>query len=202
MENFKRIQEEWKEFEIEVRGKVRYAVSNHGRLKSFTTDINQGRIIKGSRVEGFAYLRLKRQKDNKITNYHYGLHKIIAELFIPKDAENQEYVLHLDYDKLNNNINNLKWATYEEMRAHATKSPAVKAAFKKLQAYNLKRDGAKLSSTDVIRLKRKILDPNRKTRLRLIAKEFGISEMQLYRIKTGENWGHIKVEIPNRKEKI
>ena len=200
MDNFKRVKEEWKEFEIEVEGKVRYAVSNHGQLKSFTDDINEGRILKGSMIEGFVYLRYKRQNNNEVVNYHHGLHKMIAELFIPKDAENQQYVLHLDYNKLNNHINNLKWATYEEMRVHGTKSPAVKAAFKRLQAFNIKRDGAKLSSTDVIRLKKRILDPNRKTRLRLIAKEFGISEMQLHRIKTGENWGHIIVDIPAKKE--
>ena len=200
MENFKRVREEWKEFEIEVKGKVRYAVSNHGRLKSFVEDINEGRILKGSLTEGFLFLRYKRFNNKKITNYQHSIHKMVAKLFIPKDNDQQEYVLHLDYDKVNNHVSNLKWATYDEMRAHGTKSPAVKAAFKKLQEYNIKRDGAKLTSTDVIRLKRKILDPNRKTRLRLIAKEFGISEMQLNRIKRGENWGHIKVEIPVKKE--
>ena len=52
----------------------------------------------------------------------------------------------------------------------------------------------KLTSTDLIRIKKMIQDPNRKTRMKLIAKQFGISEMQLYRIKSGENWSHIKVE--------
>lgn len=199
MENFKRVKEEWKEFEIEVEGKVRYAVSNHGQLKSFTDNINEGRILKGSMIEGFVYLRYKRQNNNEIVNYHHGLHKMIAELFIPKDNDKQEYVLHLDFDKINNHINNLKWATYDEMRAHGFKSPKVIEAQRKFKEYNIKRDGAKLTSTDVIRLKKRILDPNRKTRLRLIAKEFGISEMQIHRIKTGENWGHIKVEIPQKK---
>ena len=199
MENFKRVKEEWKEFEIEVEGKVRYAVSNHGQLKSFTDNINEGRILKGSMIEGFVYLRYKRQNNNEIVNYHHGLHKMIAELFIPKDNDKQEYVLHLDFDKINNHISNLKWATYDEMRAHGFKSPKVIEAQRKFREFNIKRDGAKLTSTDVIRLKKRILDPNRKTRLRLIAKEFGISEMQLHRIKTGENWGHIKVEIPQKK---
>jgi len=27
--------------------------------------------------------------------------------------------------------------------------------------------------------------------LKMIAKQFGISTMQLHRIKTGENWGHV-----------
>ena len=200
MQNFKRIKEEWKEFEIEVEGRVRYAVSNHGGLKSFTTTIESGRVLKGSLVEGFIYLNYKRFHDKKITNYHHALHKMIGQLFLEKDDENQEYVLHLDYNKLNNHISNLKWATYDEMRAHATQSPAVKVAFKKFQEFNIKRDGAKLTSTEVIRLKKKILDPNRKTRLRLIAKEFNISEMQLHRIKTGENWGHIEVKVPSKKE--
>ena len=199
MENFYRVKEEWKEYEIQVEGKVKYAVSNHGRLKSFTDDISEGRILKGSLNDGFPYLRYKRTFDGKTKGFQHSIHKMIGELFLPK-REDHTHVLHLDYNKLNNHISNLKWATYDEMIAHGKKSPAVIEAKKKFKEFNIKRDGAKLTSTDVIRLKRKILDPNRKTRLRLIAKEFGVSEMQLHRIKTGENWGHIKVEIPVKKE--
>jgi hypothetical protein len=43
-------------------------------------------------------------------------------------------------------------------------------------------------------IKRKLSDPKRKTRMKMIAKQFGISEMQLYRIKTGENWGHVTID--------
>ena len=35
---------------------------------------------------------------------------------------------------------------------------------------------------------------NRKTRLKMIAKQFGISEMQVHRIKTGENWSYVSEE--------
>ena len=49
-----------------------------------------------------------------------------------------------------------------------------------------------------MRIKKKIWDPVRKTRLKLIASQFDISEMQLYRIKSGENWSHIRV--PNEPE--
>jgi hypothetical protein len=45
----------------------------------------------------------------------------------------------------------------------------------------------------VRRLKKKLLDPNRKTRYKILVMQFGVSEMQLHRIKTGENWGHIIV---------
>ena len=41
--------------------------------------------------------------------------------------------------------------------------------------------------------RKKLLDPNRRTRLKVLAKQFGVSEMQLHRIKTGENWGDLQV---------
>lgn len=187
------LMETWEEYNIEVVEKVRYAVSNIGRIKSFTDTISNGKLLKGSKTEGFLFLRYKRQENNKIKYYHHAVHKMVAEIFIPKNSEDQIYVLHLDYDKLNNRVTNLKWATYEEMREHGKNSPNVKEAFKKLQEHNIKNDGAKLRVIDVMRLKKILLNPNRKTRYKILAKQFGVSEMQLHRIKTGENWGHIKV---------
>jgi hypothetical protein len=185
--------EKWKEYPIEVPGKVRYAVSNHGRLKSFTDTIENGKLLKGALTEGFLFLRYNRIVDGKRSYYFHSVHKMVAELFIPRQSEDQEYVLHLDYDKLNNQLYNLKWATYKEMRAHGHKSPAVKEAFKKFQENNIKRDGRKLTSTQVIRIKLKMKRQGEKFNVRKTAKEFNVSEMQIYRIKWGENWGHIQV---------
>jgi len=42
-------------------------------------------------------------------------------------------------------------------------------------------------------LKKILLDPTRKTRMKILARQFGVSEMTLYRIKSGKNWGHIKI---------
>ena len=38
-----------------------------------------------------------------------------------------------------------------------------------------------------------LLRQDNKTRLVMIAKQFNITTQQLYRIRTGENWGHIQV---------
>jgi len=54
--------------------------------------------------------------------------------------------------------------------------------------------GHKQNATQVKRLKQKIFDPSRKTRYRILAKQFNISEIQLYRIKSGENWGHVIID--------
>jgi hypothetical protein len=185
--------EKWKEYSIPNPAKTRYAFSNYGRIKSFTTSINEGRILKGTVTEGFLFIRYKRQTNGKIKNFHISVHRIIAELFIPKDNDEQEYVLHLDYDKLNNQLYNLKWATYLEMRAHMNNSPAVKAAFKKFQEDNIKRDGRKLTSTQVMRIKLKMKRQGEKFNVSKTAREFNVSTMQIYRIKWGENWGHLQV---------
>ena len=39
-----------------------------------------------------------------------------------------------------------------------------------------------------------IWDPKRKMSFKKIAEKFGVSEMQIYRIKSGEFWYHIKVD--------
>ena len=79
------------------------------------------------------------------------------------------------------------------MLEHSKTSPYVIEAKKKLIEHRIKSNGTKLIETQVIWLKKKLLDPNRKTRLKIFAKKFGVSEMTLHRIKSGENWGHIKV---------
>jgi hypothetical protein len=183
----------WKEISIEHKLMYRYAVSNFGRLMSFSESIEDGRVLIGGSVEGYKSFRYKTFDGKKVKNHHILVHKLVANYFMPKTSKDQIFVLHLDRNRANNHINNLQWATKEEMTAHAKLSPAVIEAKKRLVEFNKQRDGPKLSVTKVMLIKKKIFDPNRKTRMKIIAKQFGISEMQLYRIKSGENWGHVKI---------
>ncbi len=190
--------EEWKELHFEEGAlKKRYAVSNYGRLVSFTEKIEKGDIIKGGKLRGYPTLPLRPFGKSKT----YYVHKLVAEHFLEKENEEQQYVIHRDYNKGNNFIDNLQWAGKDEMFAHQQLNPAVTEAREK-QKGRKTQQGHKLTATQVMRLKKKIHDPNRKTRLKLIAKQFGISEMQLYRIKSGENWGHVEVNGSEREEKL
>ena len=174
-----------------------YAISNYGRLISFTGNMENGTLVNGSKQDGYRIWRYKiREENNKIRHKHCFLYKLVAEYFIHKTSDQQVYVLHLDRNRANDHIDNLKWATKAEMLEHSKKSPYVIAAKKKqLAALNEKRkhQGNKLNSTQVMLLKRRLADPNRKTRLKIIAKQFGVTEMTLHRIKKGEIWGHIKI---------
>lgn len=185
--------EEFREFETDFPLKFRYAVSNRGRLVSFTENIMDGTELKGSYADGYKIFRYGKSVNGKRNYKTLFIYKLVAELFIPKTSEEQQYVLHLDYVRDNDLVKNLKWATYEEKLAHHKKSPHVINSLRKLTEHNLKADGRKLTTTSVIRLKKILSRPVQNTRIKMLAKQFGISEMQINRIKRGENWSHIKV---------
>jgi hypothetical protein len=189
------------EIELEDELKFRYAISNFGRLASFTDNISNieyGRILKGSITEGYRIFRYRLQRGKKVIYRHKFFHRLVAEHFLERTSEEQTYVIHLDHNLSNDHVVNLRWATKEEMIEHQRTNPKVlksrKVSTKRLLEYNKKRDGYKLTSTKVMLLKEILSNPKRKTRLKIIARQFGVSEMQLYRIKTGKNWGHVKID--------
>ena len=183
----------FREVEIGYTLKFKYAVSNRGRFASFSDKIENGRLLKGGNADGYKIFRFRVTIDGKITDKHLFIYKLVAQSFIPKTSEDQKYVLHLDYVRDNDNIANLKWATRPEMIAHSNKSPNVILQRKKLLEHNIKSDGRKLTVTRVMHLKKLLQDPNRKTRIKMLAKQFGISEVQVRNIEKGNHWGHVKV---------
>ncbi len=160
-----------------------YAVSDHGRLVSYTTSIQDGNLLKGTLMGGYPTLKLKPEGRN-MTLF---IHRLVAEAFIPKKSPRYEFVIHLNYNKEDNHVRNLRWASKEDMEKHQQKSPAVLA----YRSINRKK-GHKLTDVIVKKIKQMINDKKRVKTMKQIADHFGISEMQLYRIKSGENWGHVK----------
>jgi hypothetical protein len=159
-----------------------YQLSNFGRIKSFQRDKEDGVLLKGVEVTGYKVF-CYRMKDKRSKRLY--VHRLVAQFFLTKESEEQEYVIHLDYNKGNNFYQNLQWVTKKEKFAHANNNPKV------IESRKVVRN-AKLTESDVIRIK-KALKRN-KNRLKIIAKEFGISHTQLNRIKNGENWAHIKID--------
>jgi hypothetical protein len=98
-------------------------------------------------------------------------------------------VIHLNHNKLDNSAKNLKWATPEEMIDHQQKSPA-KVAYKKVQA--TRTVGLKLTLSEVKNIKKTLTSKNRQLTIKKLADKYGVSEMTMYRIKSGENWARVK----------
>lgn len=155
-----------------------FKISNYGRIINCKGE--EEFLVKKSFINGYQNLPLK-QKQNKKSTSRY-VHKLVAEHFL--EQNDGIYVIHLNYDKTDNRVENLKWATKREKEIHQFSNPEYKNKPRK-------RTYSKLTETKVKLIKRKINDPNRRTRLKMIAKQFGISEMQLYRIKSGENWSSV-----------
>jgi hypothetical protein len=186
-------EEDFKEFSVPARLRNRYAVSNFGRLVSFTDTILEGNLLQGGQIAGYKVFRYKVKENDKLVNKNIFVHRLVAELFLERPDEEYTQVIHIDFNHGNNHIHNLRWATRAQSVAHQKNSPLVQEARLKLIEFNKQRDGQKLTSTQVIYIKKRLADPTCKTRMKMLAKQFGISEMQLYRIKRGENWGHLHV---------
>lgn len=186
--------EEFKEITPTMELPFRIAISNHGRLVTFTDNIREGKLRPGASNNGYRVFRHDiKEKGIRKKSYTVTIYRKVAELFLPPPTEDQKHVIHLDHDIAHDHVSNLKWVDMKEKTAHNNKSPKVIESRIRTKENRLANGGLKLTSTQVIRLKKRLADPNRKTRMKLLAKEFNISEMQLYRIKRGENWGDVKV---------
>jgi hypothetical protein len=185
--------EEFREIEMPESLTLRYAISNFGRLISFSKKIEDGRALKGSLTDGYRVLRYHINEEGNRINYHHFFYKLVAEYFLKKTSEDQVHVLHLDRDRSNDVVSNLQWATKQEFLDHCRKSPFVIEAKKKLVEHIIKSNGAKLTTTKVMFIKKWLQEPGQKTLLKIIAKQFGVTPEHLRMIKNGERWGHIKV---------
>lgn len=177
------LREEWKLYEDDdLRSK--FLISNRGQVKSISAiDPETPKLLKGYRNAGYPCIPT-RKKDGKNTLVY--VHKLVAALFLP-NPDNLTKIIHLDGNKSNARADNLKWVTQEEFVANQKKLAQSKYTPPKGIARN-----AKLTEAQVKILKKKIFDPNRKTRYRILAKQFGVSLGTIFAIKRGERWKNVK----------
>ena len=124
-------------------------------------------------------------------NYHSLIHRLVANYFLMAPKKNESVVAHLDHNKLNNRADNLKWMTAEENYAHQAKSPAVIKDKKLRQIKNSEKPtAAKLTVEKVLEIK-KLLEQGKN--VIKIAAKYKVSDVQVYRIKRGENWKGVKI---------
>jgi len=172
--------EEWKEL---PGSKGRYLISNYGRIKSYVYDKVNGKLMRYSQIKGFYTINMRL---NGIQKTHL-VHKLTAKAFVNQPSENHTHVIHLDWNVKNNYYKNLEWVTREVSYLRVTNFLREKNKNnpQKIITYS------KLKADDVKLVKSMLL---RGITQKIIAKMFCISEMQVSRIKRGENWGDVKVE--------
>lgn len=83
-------------------------------------NLKTNRLLKGSILSSYQYINFKWNGKQK----NKAVHRLVAETFLP-NPENKPLVDHIDGDRLNNNLDNLRWVTPQEnaVNIHLDKTP-------------------------------------------------------------------------------
>tara|TARA_R110000824_G_scaffold88181_5_gene216828 strand:+ start:93 stop:542 length:450 start_codon:yes stop_codon:yes gene_type:complete len=89
---------------MDIVGYENYLIYDDGRVYSK----RKGKFMKPSLSWG--YFRINLKSENKIKYNTLSVHRLVALHYIA-NPENKKEVDHKDRDRINNNVNNLRWAT-------------------------------------------------------------------------------------------
>ncbi len=157
-----------------------YEISNLGRVRSFRrTGGKDARILSGGISKtGYRFVILCKWGLHK----HFLIHRLAAIAFID-NPYNKPFINHIDFNRQNNNINNLEWVTSLENSVYSAQHGRMKT-WGRLRGEQHGRH--KLTIEQVIQIKSFIFEY--KFPIRLIARQYNVSEAAIYLIKRGLNW--------------
>lgn len=95
----------------------KYSVSNYGRVRNN----NSGQILKGTKRNGYVRHKLRTYER---TGKMVSVHRLVAEEFID-NPEGYDCIDHIDRDKSNNFVNNLKWCNHSMNNRNRSPSGSV-----------------------------------------------------------------------------
>ena len=116
MEEFKKIDEY-----------INYSVSNFGRVRND----KKGTFLKGNK-DGNGYLMVRLSK-NGIPK-RFKIHRLVGIYFI-ENVNNYEMIDHINRNKLDNCVDNLRWATRSQNNANRGKKQNTSSNFKGVSFY-------------------------------------------------------------------
>lgn len=167
------MKEVWKDIEG-YEGK--YQVSTLGRVRNARTD--KIRKLQPNKKDGYIYLTLCR---SKIDQKKVKVHRLSAFAFI-ENPLNKPFVDHIDGNKHNNNVENLRWVTFQEN---------ITAAWE-TGLYHMKNEmhpHAKLKNVEVVRI-RELLKTG--MTCKEISVIYNVGRNAINDIKQGRTWTHLK----------
>lgn len=112
-----------------LKGFTSYAVTNCGVVFSLPRVVlsRAGQLqpfegkklnIRNNKIQPHLFFEVSKVEDDKKVRKTFYIHKVVAELFIPKPSKKHIYVTHIDGNYYNNHMNNLKWITHKELMAN------------------------------------------------------------------------------------
>jgi hypothetical protein len=168
--------EVWKQ----IPGFEDYSVSTWGRVRRETPGINTyaGKILKPGKARNYLYVIIYSSGKTK----RFTIHRLVAENFLP-NPDDKPQVDHIDNNKENNNVVNLKWATALENTGRSWKE----GSHEKLKGSG--NGNSKLTEKQVLEIK--VLLEHGILMDKQIAKIYNVGAPRISKIKNGMNWKHL-----------
>lgn len=105
--------EQWKKIEG-----YDYEISNLGRVRSNQPRFEGKIIYQGIHTDGYYTVRLCKDKKHK----RFRVHRLMAIAFIPNDDPiNKTEIDHIDNNRKNNALSNLRWVTHSQNNINRSK---------------------------------------------------------------------------------
>ena len=160
-----------------------YQVSTFGRVKNLCGRWGKEKILKPTlNREGYLAVHLfKFGEQKKIL-----LHRLVAMSFIPNDTGLPE-IDHVNADKFNCCVDNLRWSTSGENKRYATELGLVPAGEK--------HGMSKLTNEQVTLIREKYIPYDKDFGTRALAKQFGLHERTIRSIVHGRAYQNANGEI-------
>ena len=129
---------------VKVRRNNNYSINENGEVRNDITNKIKKPFI--NRKSGYLTIDLwENNKSTKVT-----IHRLVAETFIP-NPDNKPCVDHINGNRLDNSIENLRWATYSENNSRfgtgGVRSEKIKVT--KFKEERKKRGGGHIRWLDV-----------------------------------------------------
>lgn len=170
----KAVEERWKDV---VGYEGLYQISDMGSVKSLIQRYGDKNIILKPIVGGSGYPLVTLCKNKQRTNW--SIHTLVLTAFVGQNPKNME-CRHLDGNRKNPILTNLKWGTRCENQLDAKKHGTY--------THGSIHGCSKLTERDVLRI-RVLL--KRKIKPQKIAEEFGVHQSTVSAIKTKRLWRHV-----------
>ena len=148
-----------------------YQVSNFGRVKSLKRC--REKILKPNLcTDGYLAVTLYRNGCRK----NYLVHRLVAESFLP-NIENKLFVDHINGNKIDNHLENLRWATPSENQEYAISFGLIKVG--------CERTTAKLTADEVNYIRLNYIKGDKIFGSLALAEKFSVSKSTIIKVLSG-----------------
>ncbi len=157
------------------------------QIKRKNIDLRPKILKAGINTNGYKIVVLCKNKDKKT----HTVHKLILTTFVGEKPKNME-CRHLDGNKLNNELINLRWGTRHENAKDKFKHNTFKSPFKNNHKLNRgeKHPNSKLTEHQILEIRQ--LLKNKNLSQAEIGRMFNINRGHVWAIKNRKLWKHVK----------